>query len=391
MVSKLKKASIAIRQNSKRDNSPKWDNTESWTGEQFGKHFHLAMEWYRMEKSVKELKPLVINWMSANGYDKETISAFKKTKDFRCNSTTGGIAANLLKGMPAFHPDFNKGRNAVEWLKEQIDLIIESGKDDFEEEIVDNKKPIAPVPSIQDRLRDSASNMSEELDAAIDNFITDPDSFDPKSFKIVNLLRGKGAKAAHARLIKTFFQPGYSELQELASGSADDQLREGYKHLARKNVKKLIEFYEMIMSACDQIAAEAKVLKKPRAKKIKPAEELVKKLKFKTVDDKLGLVSVPPASIIGSQYTVVYNTKTRKFGIYVATDQDGIGVKGASLTNFTEKSLQKTFRKPPEQIKQFRDLNTARRIQEWFGKIKSVETKLNGRINADTMILKVFK
>ena len=233
--------------------------------------------------------------------------------------------------------------------------------------------------------------MSEELDAAIDNFIMDPDAFDPKAFKVISLLRGKGVKAAQARYIKSFFAFGHNELKELASGKADDQLREAYSHHPRKNIKKLIEFYESIIAACDQIAQEAKVLKKPRAKKAVPADKLVAKLKFKTIDDKLGVVSVPAAGLIGAQAAVVYNTKTRKIGIYISKTSAGLSVKGTSITDFTDKSFQKTLRKPAEQLKEFKDQNTQKRVNDWFTKIKSVETVMNGRMNMDIMILKVFK
>jgi hypothetical protein len=145
------------------------------------------------------------------------------------------------------------------------------------------------------------------------------------------------------------------------------------------------------MTACDQIAAEAKILQKPRAKKVKPAEELVKKLKFRVTDDKLGITSVPPATIIGAQYVVVYNTKNRKMGMYIAKTSAGSGVKGTSITEFTEKSFQKTLRKPPEQLKEFKEQNTQKRIETWFGKIKATETVMNGRFNEDLIILKVMK
>jgi hypothetical protein len=394
LATKLQQASIAIRQNKGRDFSPKWDGSTEWDAEKFTKHFRDAMTWYRLEKTGKELKPSVINWMALNGYDKSDISAFKKTKDNRCGMTMGSIAACLLRGMPEVHEGFNKGRDTAQWLRDEIATVIAEGKDDIDDSEDAGKpveKPAVYVPNIQERMRDAAGAMSEELDAAIDSWILDPESFNPKDIKIINLLRGKGAKAAHSRFIKQYFQRNFDELQELASGNADEQLREAYKHNSRKNVKKLIEFYESIMTSCDQIAQEAKILKKPRAKKVKPAEDLVKKLKFKTVDDKLGLVSVPAAGIIGAQAAIVYNTKTRKLGVYHAKSSAGLQVKGTSITEFTEKSFQKTLRKPDTQVKEFKEQNTQKRVETWFDKIKSVETIMNGRLNADIMILKVFK
>lgn len=385
--------SQSIRENAKRDLSPKWQGSESWDDNTFLRYFHSAMSYYRMESSVKDLKPKIIDWMALNDYDKKTIAAFKKTKDSRCGLTVASIAACLLRGMPAVHSGFNNGRDTKEWLKKELAKIIDEGKDDVDDTAVTTKvvKTVAVVPNIQERIREQAGQMSEEIDAAIDSWIMDPEAFDPKAFKMVSLLRGKGAKAAQARYIKTFFVRGQNELLELSGGNADEQLKESYKHVSRKNVKKLIEFYAGIMSACDQIAAEAKVLKKPRAKKIKPAEEIVSKVKFKTVDDKLGVVSIPAVGLIGAQSAIVYNSKTRKIGIYIAKTSAGLSVKGTSIIDFTEKSMQKTLRKPAEQIKEFKEQNTQKRVLDWFSKIKATDTLLNGRINAEIMILKVFK
>jgi hypothetical protein len=296
--------------------------------------------------------------------------------------------------MPEVHEGFNQGRNTAAWLRKEIEKVLAEGANDLEEDDVPKKveKVAVYVPTIQDRLREAAGDMSEELDYAIDKWITDPEGFNPKEFKVVNLLKGKGAKAAHARLIKGYFQSGADELAELASGNADEQLKEAYKHVARKNVKKLIEFYENIAQACEQIAAEQKVLKKPRAKKVKPAEDLVKKLKFLVTDSKLGITSVPPAGIIHASGVVVFNVKTRKIGYYIANSSAGLGVKGTSLTEFTEKSFQKTLRKPAEQLKEFKEQNTQKRFETWFTKsVKTTETVLNGRFNEDTIILKVYK
>jgi len=393
LATKLQKASIAIRQNKGRDYSPKWDDVESLSADEFSKKFRQAMDWYRLECTEKTLKPKVIDWMGRNGYDKNTIQSFKKTKDNRCSQTVGAIASCLIKGMPAQRAGFNNDRNTEEWLRNEITKIIAEGKNDIDEDAEVNTvvKVVTYVPSIQDRLRDAAGKMSEELDYAIDTWITNPEEFDPKAFKIVSLLRGHGAKAAHARFIKSYFQSGHEELLELASGTADEQLREAYSKNSRKNIKKLIDFYESIMAACEQIAAEQKVLKKPRAKKVKPAEELVKKIKFKVSDDKIGIGSVSPTGLIGAQAAVVYNTKTRKIGVYISKTSAGLNVKGASIVEFTEKSFQKTLRKPDVQIKEFKEQNTQKRVETWFGKIKATETLLNGRMNEEIMLLKVFK
>ena len=384
----------AHRTNAKKDHSPTWVGCETWDSNQFHRHFVNSMAWYRLESSGKELKPQVINWMARNDYTKAEIAEFKKTKDNRCNTTMGAVASCLLKGMTPQRADFNDGRDSITWLKDAIAKVVSEGEDDIDEDevkAVQAAKPAIYVPSIQERLRDAAGLMSEEIDYAIDEWIVNPDAFDPKAFKIVSLLRGKGVKAAHARVVKGFYDRMLAEIEEVQTKDCDEQLAEAYAHVSKKNLKKIHEFLIGVMSACDQIIGEAKLLKKPRAKKVKPAEELVKKVKFKATDDKLGITSVPPAQIIGAQAAVVYNTKTRKIGLYVAKTSAGLAVKGTSIDNFTDKSTQKTLRKPEVQLREFKDQNTQKRVETWIKNIKATEIVLNGRVNAEVMILKVFK
>jgi G:T/U-mismatch repair DNA glycosylase len=393
-ATRAKRVSIeTFREGSKRDQTPKWEGSETWEGEKFTLHYYAAMQYYNLNHSSKDLKPKIIDWMGRNGFERDVIVAFKNTKDNRTGVTMGAVAACLLKGMPEMHPGFNKGRNTAEWLRNQISRVIDQG---LEDSVPEEKKAVkdstVPVISIQDRIREQAIAVADELEGAIDSFIKDPENFDPKAFKVASLLRTKGTKAAQARYIKTFFEFGQTELLELSGGSAADQLREAYRHHSRKNIKKLIEFYESIAQACEQIAAEAKVLKKPRIKKVKPAEELVKNLKFKIGDDKLAITSVPPAQLVGAQVAILYNVKTRKIGYIISKTSEGLAVKGTALTNLSEKSMQKTLRKPLEQLKEFKEQNTQKRAETWFNKtIRTTETLHNGRINLDTVILRVYK
>jgi hypothetical protein len=387
---RISKASV--REHNKRDNSPNWTGCESWTAEQFNSYYHDSMAYYRIDYS-KDLKPKVIDWMGHNGYDRDTIQKFKKTKDWRCSLAVGAVAANLLKGMPEVRADFNGGKNTGLWLRNQISEIIEKGTNDAyaDPDEIDSTAPVVPVLNIQDRIREQAGTMCDEIDGAIDNFIVDADTFDPKVINFASVLRSKGAKGPQARYIKGFYQGSYEDLGKVANGEADQDLKEGYKHLSKKNARKIVEFYENLMTACNQIIAEAKVLKKPRKKKFKSAEDQVRKIKFKLSDDKLGIASVPPAQIVGAQSVVVYNTKNRKIGYYIANSVAGLLVKGTSITEFSKKSVQKTLRKPLEQLKEFKDQNTKNRMETWFSKIKTTEIELNGRLNQDIVILKVFK
>jgi hypothetical protein len=385
--------SASIREHAKKDHSPVWSESESMTADQFLRHFHQAMTYYRLEFSAKDLKPAVIKWMTTLEYKKETIAAFKKTKDNRCNTTMGGIASCLLRGMPDIRADFNQGRSTVVWLASAIEDVLEAGKADIDEEAEKAKeadKPTTGQPTIQERVRDAAYAMTDELEDAVESFQNDPESFDPKAFKVLNLLKGRQVKAAHARIIKTLYARDLAELEELASGEADEQLREGYAHLSRKQVKNLIAFYQEIQAACDMLAQEAKVNRAPRAKKSVPKEKLIAKLKYKKTDEPLKLVSVNPTDILGASELWVYNTKTRKLGKYVADSIQGpLSVKGTSLIGFDEhQSVCKTLRKPDEKIKEFKAASKVQ-LRKFLDSINATDTKMNGRLNEETILLRV--
>jgi hypothetical protein len=301
----------------------------------------------------------------------------------------GAIASCLLRGMPAVRADFNQGRDTTVWLRNEIVQIVAQGKDDIDEEAVVEVKPAIVQPSIQERVRDTSYAMTAEIEDALEAWSTDPESFDPKAFKVLNLLKGKDAKAAHARIIKEYYGRQLTELEELAGGNADEQLKEGYSHRSKKQIRKLIDFLREIDTACTMLMQEAKVNRKPRKTKAVPKDKIVAKLKFMKTFEPLKLVSVNPTDIIGAKELWIYNTKSRKLGRYIAEEYKDLAVKGASIVNFSENSsVQKTLRKPEEKLKEFK---TAGKVQlrKFLDTINATDTKMNGRINEETILLKV--
>ena len=66
-----------------------------------------------------------------------------------------------------------------------------------------------------------------------------------------------------------------------------------------------------------------------------------------------------------------------------------MSVKGTSIINFDEnKSVQKTLRKPEEQLKEFKASGKVQ-LRKFLDDIKAVDIKLNGRMNEEIVLLKV--
>ena len=388
-----KKQVTAHRTRAVKDHSPVWEGCETWDDNTFHRHFKRSMDYYRLESEIKTYKPTVVKWMESVGCTKADIAAFKKVKDNRISTTMGAVAACLNRGMTPQRAGFNSGRDTAAWMRAEIVKVLAEGKNDIDPETLAaekeaNKKEVY-TPSIQERLREVALGMTEELETAYQAFNDDPENFDPKAFKVLNLLKGKGAKAAHARIIRDFYSRDLAELEELASGKADEQLREGYSHRSKKQVKAFIAFLTEIQNACTMLMQEAKVNRAPRAKKAVPAEKIVGKLKYMKTNEPLKLVSINPADILGAKELWVYNTKNRKIGRYVAKEYGDLSVKGTSIINFDENlSIQKTVRKPEDKLKEFKAAGKVA-LRKFLDDINATDTKLNGRLNEETVLLKV--
>jgi hypothetical protein len=177
-----------------------------------------------------------------------------------------------------------------------------------------------------------------------------------------------------------------------------EQLKEGYEHLKKADVRKIITALESLIGALDMIIEESKATRKTRKPTVRSADKVVSKLKYKPKDDKYKLVSVNPQTIVGCTELWVFNTKTRKIGKYVAANIDptgqgrigsGLSVKGTSIIGFNEKeSIQKTMRKPDEQLRDFKACGKVK-LRTFMDDVKTIDTMMNGRINAETILLKV--
>jgi hypothetical protein len=184
------------------------------------------------------------------------------------------------------------------------------------------------------------------------------------------------------------YQRRFDELKG-AYEKADEQLVEGYKHLKAADFKRIFVFLDSILSDIEAYRGVKKATKKIRAPRAVSKEKVVAKLKYAKEDKPLKIVSINPADIIGAQELWVYNVKTRKLGKYVADGLKGpLNVKGTTIIGFDDiKSVTKTLRKPEEKLKEFAKAGKVQ-LRKFLEDIKATETRLNGRISTDVVLLK---
>ena len=399
-----------------------FEGWEEWTGQEFHRFVASARQELYAEFKASDLAGEIYIWMKDNGYDKKDIVAAKKSPG---TNHTLAISCKLLNlGMPDFNPKeaeyweslpgtMGELKPASAFVTKKIAEMIEVGSKVVEEVKAEEKaKAKVYVPTIQERIRDQSQDMVEDIDEWLEGWIRDPETFDPKGFDFKKHFSKIQPSQAHARKMKTFYEneltdyddlermPTPGQLKKMDEKEADlwAQLKEGYAHLKKADIKKFRTAIEELMAALDFIIDQAKATRKPRKPKARSASKLVEKLKYLKADPKYNLASVDPVSIIGASELWVFNVKTRKLGKYVAANPDptgmgrdgsGLQVKGTTILGFKEdESIQKTLRKAPEQLKDFKAAGKVK-LRKFLEEINTTDTKLNGRINLDTVLLKV--
>lgn len=403
---------------------PTWDGWADMSGQAYGEKIDAAREFYYLNFKLTDLLPNVWAWMKEQGYTQKQIRQAKAASGSDAVSPSLAVFATLLyKGMPDYNEAYAEYWEALpgtmgtvrpfsERLNEKLVDVIQAGESKVEEQKQQEKQAENSYkPTIQDRLHEQSLQMCEKIDEWLDGFDTNPKEFDPKGFDFKKHFEAMSTTQAHARKIIKFYQseldewrevsnpPTSAQIKKMSEEEADqwEQVKEGYGHIKKAEMKKIVSALESLLEACDFVIESSKATRKTRKPKAKPAAKVVEKMKYKKTDDKYKLASIDPASIVGATTLWTFNTKTRKLGKYVAAEVDptgtgregsGLSVKGTTITGFNEaESIQKTLRKPDETLKDFKAAGKVK-LRKFMDEIKTTDTKLNGRINPDTILLK---
>jgi hypothetical protein len=360
---------------------PVWDTERAIAMDDvaFENRMRKSFYYYNYFYNQKDFKKYVVEWMKnpEHGFTADDVKTFQRSPDRAIEMTACSLVKAHKQGMPF------RGRH-VEYIKESIARAINSTAEEvIEEEVAE--APKAYVPTIQDRMNEKTADTIGELEGHYDEFINNPKyNFSPYEYLVVN-----NVPQSQLTKYEEVYQARFDELK-LAVEKTDEQITEGYSHYKAADFKRIMGFIDQILNDIIQYRGLKRATKKVRAPKSVSKEKVVSKLKFAKEDKVLRLVSINPADIVGAQELWVYNSKTRKLGKYVADSLKGpLNVNGTGIIGFDEhKSTSKTLRKPADTLKEFSKA-TKIQLRKFIEDIKATETKLNGRINTDTILLKV--
>jgi len=337
--------------------------------------FIRALNWYSNLRSYRDSKIYTISYLKQHKYDLKVINKIATATEWEVKNL-GYVLRMVSRGYQA-------SLEQISWIDSRI-TELSTHKPEVVHNIEFDKPVVATKPkeSIQDKIYNQCTIFIDEIEDVIDSRKYD--------FKVYEYLAANVCKAAHVKQIVEHFKPLSLEVKEVMLGN-DEQLIEGYSNYNKTELKKLNQFLQLILSDCNGFTSNSKVTKTPRKKKIIPLSKKILKLNYKKEDPEYKIVSIKPESIIGCQNLWVFNTKTRKLGVYVSNDESGLSIKGSTIENYNvELSITKTVRKPLEVIP---DVVKGKKtvLKKVMSGINSVETSLNGRINVDVILLNSIK
>jgi hypothetical protein len=322
----------------------------------------IACNWYNAMADKSEAKEYTETWLKNQNRLAE-IKKFRAVPDEWVNLTCAWIARCINRG-------YQVPAHSVEFLEKTFAYILTKAK---------FVAPTVERTSIQDRMREKQSDIIGDIEELIDLGAT---------FSLYEWLKARQIPAAYCPAIISYYAPILDELLEALEGK-DEQLKEGYSHYTKKQLKERIEFFNSLITDAERYGSVTKKTRAPRKPRAVSVEKKLKNLKYQKEDNTFKIASVNPEKIIGCQELWTFNTKYKTITVLRAIDRGGLQVKGTSITGYDEKAsfTKRTGRKPEEYVKKVLESGkiTLRKLMD---ELKGDAT-LAYRINENTILLKI--
>ena len=342
--------------------------------------FANAFQWYQYHYGKKDAKDMIAMYLEIN-HRKSDAKLIRGIPDSQIRVTPGWVCRMSVMGLI-----LNEHEQCI--LDEQISLMLKSKQEVRKAAATDEETQQVKL-TIQDHLREKASECAGELEGMFDDFIIAGAKMSA-DFKPIALIRGMNISPQMIPNITKVWDLRMAEFNEVLEG-VDEQLVEGYSHLSKAQLKQCVKFCETVLQDCTSYISIKKVERKPRAKKSISPEKQASKFKYLKEFAEFNLKSQSPASLVGASEAWLYDTAKRKL-IHIMADTH-IGtftVKGSAVIAYdAATTVQKTLRKPAEQLKSVISVGKPA-ARKAFEVIKSTEVKWNGRGNENLIILKAW-
>lgn len=329
-----------------------------------------ALNWYNYMATNAEAKDYIITYFKNLGRMNDAKIA-KSIPDNFIPTTAAWTCRLISRG---FKVPLDNPNEYVEKKIKETYKYVQQPKEETPKNVI----------SIQDRIKERAHDIIGEIEGMIDDYI-----YNDQEFSLYTWLQSNNIPASYATSIVSKFSPVLDELLEAYEGKCE-QLKEGYRHLKKTEIKKLIDFYNTLIEDAERYSSNTKKVRTARKPRTVSVEKKIKNLKYQKEDQTYKIASISPEKIIGAMELWTFNTKYKTITRLVAIDRGGLQVKGTSISNYCESTstTRSMGRKDPNEIVK-RILEGGKLVlRKIFDDFKT-EKPLAYRVNENTILLRV--
>ena len=285
---------------------------------------------------------------------------------YKNNDADGNIAKEFLNG-----------------LFDKMIPLIEKGKVIYEEKQNANKiVSISPAVKLMRKINNTI--MQELLDLE-DKWIDGDDA----TINIYDRFKYHGLTNTAISHVKPMIE-GWLLDYEDAYYKRCDQAVEGYSHLKRSTLNHRIKVCKAMLEDLERIRSATKATRNVKVKRPKSVDKQVAKVQYKKEDNDFKIVSINPIQIPTKSRLYAFNTKSKMVIEYITESVNGFEISGSTIKNFS-KGLSRTIclRKPLDFLPIVLQ-KTPKQIDVAWQTLKTKTKVPNGRINKDTILLRVL-
>ena len=347
------------------------------------KGFNAVKDYFHLQVDKKDCVSQVKTWIKKNFPEPSKYILANPEYHF---SMTHHAATAFWYNNDLYKNNDADGNTAKEFLNNLFDKmipLIEKGKVIYEEkQKANNIVSISPAVKLMRKINNTI--MQELLDLE-DKWIDGDDA----TINIYDRFKYHGLTNTAISHVKPMIE-GWLLDYEDAYYKRCDQAVEGYSHLKRSTLNHRIKVCKAMLEDLERIRSATKATRNVKVKRPKSVDKQVARVQYKKEDNDFKIVSINPIQIPTKSRLYAFNTKSKMVIEYITESVNGFEISGSTIKNFS-KGLSRTIclRKPLDFLPIVLQ-KTPNQINDAWKLLKTKTKVPNGRINKDTILLRVL-
>jgi len=347
------------------------------------KGFNAVKDYFHLQVDKKDCVSQVKTWVKKNFPQPAKYILANPEYHF---SMTHHAATAFWYNNDLYKNNDADGNIAKEFLNNLFDKmipLIEKGKVLYEEkQKANNIVSISPTVKLMRKINNTIMQELLELE---DKWIDGDDA----TINIYDRFKYHGLTNTAISYVKPMIE-GWLLDYEDAYYKRCDQAVEGYSHLKRSALNHRIKVCQAMLADLERIRSATKASRNVKVKRPKSVDKQVAKVQYKKEDNEFKIVSINPIQIPTKTRLYAFNTNNKNVIEYVTESVNGFEISGSTIKNFSKGLSRAICLRKPLDFLPIVLQKTPKQIDAAWQTLKTKTRVPNGRINKDTILLRVL-